>query len=72
MIDESLLFNTPLEDWNHQKYDDDDDNSMRWYKLQGLMSGEHYQVEVFAYNDRGRSDPHPEFVFVTLASKYLP
>merc|ERR1712226_570225 len=59
---------TPLADWSERRVADDEAAPMRYYKLELLHPGTHYQVIISARNDIGWSEPHADFVFKTKKS----
>ena len=65
MVDGTWEIAEALESWSVRYKEDNPDNPMSSYRLEGLSPATHYQVEITARNDIGWSDPSSQFVFMT-------
>ena len=70
MIDEgSFTIETTLDEYTDAFVDDSPASPMRSYMLMNLAPMQAYEVQIFARNSIGWSEPSAEFVFVTSAGK---
>ena len=71
VVDGTWEIAAALESWSVRYKEDNPDNPMSSYRLEGLSPATHYQVEITARNDIGWSDPSSQFVFMTESGKYI-